>query len=98
MALKTHLRKTGEAVVSFEGTTSKLDNFTQDFGNVYIKVESVSASKSKGAAMVSFTSDSGRFDKGYEIEVSVADGADNFIKQAYASLKKHPDFIAAEDC
>ena len=98
MALKTHLKKTGEAVVIFEGATSKIENFTQDFGAVYIKVESVSANKSKGAALVSFKSASGKHDKNYEIDVSVDEGAPNFIKQAYSQLKLHPEFADAVDC
>ena len=98
MALKTHLRKTGEAVISFEGQSSKLENYTKDFGDVYIKVESVSASKNKGAAIVSFTSDANKFDKSYEINVSVQDGAENFIKQAYNYLKTLPEFSSAVDC
>lgn len=98
MALKKHLTKTGDAVFVFEGTTSKLENFTQDFGDVYIKVESVSANKSKGAALVSFKSASGKHDKNYEIAISVDEGAPNFIKQAYAQLKTLPEFAGATDC
>jgi hypothetical protein len=36
--------------------------------------------------------------KHYKFTASVSDGAENFIKQAYAHLKTLPEFAGATDC
>jgi hypothetical protein len=64
----------------------------------YIKVQSISGDKNNIDATVMFTDDNVRFSKKYTFSASVADGAPNFIKQAYEYLKTLPEFENSEDC
>ena len=67
-------------------------------GVFYVKVDVIRSTKDKGSAMVTFKSDKLDFSKNYAFDVSVADGAPNFIKQAYEYLKTLPEFVNAENC
>jgi hypothetical protein len=98
MSLKKQIVKTGTALVHFEGATDTLPNYTKDFGEVYIKVETINASKDRCVALVSFTSADTKYDKAFEFVPSLSDSAGNFIKQAYLHLKSLPDFAGAVDC
>jgi hypothetical protein len=64
----------------------------------YIKVQNVSGDKNTVSAIVMFTDDNIQFSKNYTFPVSVADGAPNFIKQAYEYLKTLSEFENSEDC
>jgi hypothetical protein len=64
----------------------------------YIKVQNVSGNKNNLNATVMFTDDAIQFSKNYAFPASVADGAPNFIKQAYEYLKTLPEFENSEDC
>jgi hypothetical protein len=64
----------------------------------YIKVQSISGDKNNLNANVIFTDDAIQFSKSYAFPASVADGAPNFIKQAYEYLKTLPEFENSEDC
>lgn len=62
------------------------------------KITSISGNKTKLTVKVSHIGDVASFDSSYSFEPSVADGAENFIKQAYLYLKTLPEFSGAEDC
>jgi hypothetical protein len=64
----------------------------------YIKVQSISGDKNNVNANVMFTDDNIQFNKEYFFSASVADGAPNYIKQAYTYLKTLPEFENSEDC
>lgn len=64
----------------------------------YVKVESIKGNKDKVEAVVSMTGENQRFSKTYNVDVSVADGSPNFIKQVYNYLKTLPEFDGAIDC
>ena len=66
--------------------------------SAYIKVLSVNGNKENATAIVRFTSDKITYDRTFDIPVSVADDAANYIKQAYQHLKSLPEFATAEDC
>jgi len=75
------------------------DNFNIDVSlkNVYIKVESVNATKNEGTISVSFKNEDYVFQiKNFLFTPSM--GSDNFIKQAYLHLKSLPEFADAVDC
>lgn len=62
------------------------------------KITSISGNKTKLIVKVSHVGDVASFESLYSFEPSVADGAENFIKQAYLYLKTLPEFVGAEDC
>lgn len=62
----------------------------------YVKVESVNATKSDAAAVVSYTSDIGKMQSVFKFQISLE--GKNFIAQAYEHLKTLPEFVGAEDC
>ncbi|OBQ36116.1 MAG: hypothetical protein AN484_25890, partial [Aphanizomenon flos-aquae WA102] len=64
----------------------------------YVKVISVNGNKNQINGHVRFTGDVAEFTRQYQVPVSVADGAPNFIKQVYEHLKTLPEFVGAEDC
>ena len=64
----------------------------------YICVVSISGNKSSVQATVKYVDGALTFQKNFTIPVSVADGAPNFIRQAYLHLKTLPEFAGAEDC
>jgi hypothetical protein len=62
------------------------------------KITSISGDKTDLCVNVLHVGDFARFDRSYSFEPSVADGSENFIKQAYLYLKTLPEFSGAEDC
>jgi hypothetical protein len=64
----------------------------------YIKVQNIFGDKNNVNATVIFIDDNIKFSKTYSFLASVADGAPNFIKQAYEYLKTLPEFENSEDC
>lgn len=77
------------------------DNFGDDksFPNAYVKVESVTASKSAASAEVSiYREKDGQFLARQRYPFSIDLTGDNFISQAYSALKELPEFSDAVDC
>ncbi len=64
--------------------------------NAYVKVETVSGTKSEASANVSFADGIKKFIKTYNFQVDL-DGK-NYIAQAYEHLKSLPEFENATDC
>jgi hypothetical protein len=64
----------------------------------YVKVANVSGNKSQISATVNFKGDEYEYSREYKIPVSVSNGAENFIKQAYDHLKTLEEFAGAVDC
>jgi hypothetical protein len=62
------------------------------------KIASISGNKNRLIVNVSHVGDVASFDRSYSFEPSVAEGSENFIKQAYLYLKTLPEFSGAEDC
>ena len=62
------------------------------------KVTAIRGNKTELEFDVLFANDINEFQKSYFFQPSVADGSDNFIKQAYLYLKTLPEFSGAEDC
>jgi hypothetical protein len=66
--------------------------------NVYIKVAKVSANKSSALAEIHFLENEKKIEeKTFGFNVSVEDGSDNFIKQAYEAMKKSHEYSDSED-
>jgi hypothetical protein len=61
-------------------------------------VVSINGNKSNVVAEVAIEGDGIRGIRFVNIPVSVADGAPNFIAQAYLHLKSLPEFAGATDC
>ena len=97
MALKNIMELTGDVLIKTDyGQIQKgKDSFN---GLFYVKVESIRSDKQKATAFVLFANEKIQFTKNYDFQVSVADGASNFIKQGYLYLKSLPEFANAEDC
>jgi hypothetical protein len=97
MALKNIFELEGEStIVTNYGSIIK-GNETYN-GVFYVKVENIKSDKENAIANVSFKNDKLKFSKNYSLEISIADGAPNFIKQAYIYLKTLPEFANADDC
>jgi hypothetical protein len=99
MAIKKSLTVTGVGYVAFENSYFETGETTVTTPVLYIKVESVTGSKSKVQAIVSFTDESkGKklLEKSFVFSPSMDAG--NFIAQAYIYLKTLPEFAGAIDC
>lgn len=95
MALEKTINISGDATISDGHLTAVLPQTATEV--VYIRVESVEANKTTAHAKVSFAGSKIRGINEYTFDVSVSDGAPNFIKQAYEHLKTLPEFAGAAD-
>ena len=70
------------------------------YRGVYIKIDRLSGSKDKIELIVSYRDTDGSLIKktAFLFTPSVADGAENFIRQGYQYLKSLPEFAGAVDC
>ena len=97
MALKKSFTITGTTSISgvpFGYVTGESSYTTPQ---LYIKVESVSASKTAASADVSYSNDDGIVtSKRFEFMPNLE--GENFIKQAYMHLKSLDEFAGAVDC
>ena len=67
----------------------------------YCRVQRINAGKEAGTAVVAYLSEDKQIVLGnaeFVFAPSVADGAKNFIAQAYDHLKTLPEFTGAMDC
>jgi hypothetical protein len=99
MAIRKSLTVTGAGYVAFENFYFETGEATVTTPALYIKVESVTVSKNKVQAVVSFTDEDKKqklFEKSFAFS-PLMDG-DNFIRQAYKHLKTLPEFAGATDC
>jgi hypothetical protein len=99
MAIKKSLTVTGAGYVAFENLYFETGETTVTTPALYIKVESVTGSKNKAQAIVTFTDQA----KGKQLleksfAFTPAMDAGNFIAQAYDHLKTLPEFAGATDC
>lgn len=98
MALKQMIKFSGAAYIQAESGAVLVGNQTADV-ECYIKVEKVDSSKESAVAAVKYTSDKNAvLSKSFKFTPSVADGAKNFIAQAYEHIKTLPEFAGAQDC
>jgi uncharacterized protein (UPF0254 family) len=95
MALRKLMSFSGKSYVQTEvGVIEIADAIVQM--NAYIKVETVSGTKSTLSVNVSFVDANKKFIKTYVFDVNL-DGA-NYIAQAYEYLKTLPEFEDSIDC
>jgi hypothetical protein len=67
--------------------------------DVVVKVVGVTGTKEIITATIEFRKDDALIkNEMVDLPASVADGAENFIKQAYNQLKTLPDYSGAVDC
>ncbi len=88
--------------MALQKTIELTDNFDIEVSitDCYIKVTSIKGDKGIMSFMVDYhkASDQGSIhQKRFTFTPSVADGSDNFIKQAYAHLKTLAEFSGSED-
>lgn len=96
MALSKNISETAPSFTIYKGTKLNLEDAVIN-GTAYIKVESVTSSKTVAKCTVSFkVDDLPAWESKYSFEPSL-DG-DNFIAQAYEYLKTLPEFSDAVDC
>jgi hypothetical protein len=99
MALTKDIQFSGAASITSNGATCHVDEMTATFEGCYIRVGSVSSSKTEATAVVSFLESEGGkllYEQIYGFAIDLA--GDNPIKQAYEHLKTLPEFEGAEDC
>jgi|LakMenE18May11ns_1017448.scaffolds.fasta_scaffold9751480_2 hypothetical protein len=97
MALRKIIEAEGKSVV--HTPIGSIENGTQRVSfSAYVKVIGINGDKSQIVATVNFKGETQQFNKPYQVSVSVANGASNFIAQVYEHLKTLPEFDGAEDC
>lgn len=97
MALRKNIQFEGKSVIHSAMGAIDMGSKIIEL-NVYIKISSIDGDKEKINATVAFIHEQSQFNKSYAISVSVSDGSNNFIKQAYEHLKTLPEFAGATDC
>ena len=95
MALRKILSLSGKSFIQTEYGLIETSEATIQM-NAYVKVETVSGTKSEVSANVSFSDGMKKFIKTYNFAVDL-DG-ENYIAQAYKYLKTLPEFEDANDC
>ena len=95
MALRKILSLSGKSFIQTEYGLIETSEATIQM-NAYVKVETVSGTKSEVSANVSFSDGMKKFIKTYNFAVDL-DG-ENYIAQAYKYLKTLPEFEDATDC
>ena len=97
MALRKNIEFKGQSIIHSAMGAIDMGSKTVEL-NVYIKISSIDGDKENINATVAFIYEQSQFNKSYAIPVSVNDGSNNFIKQAYIHLKTLPEFAGATDC
>jgi hypothetical protein len=97
MALKKIIEVEGESFIQSSVGLVQTGIEKATFAAV-CKITSISGNKTRLNVSVLHVGDVARFDRSYSFEPSVAEGSENFIKQAYLYLKTLPEFSGAEDC
>lgn len=96
------IRKTLNQTVNYYSDFGEVLTQDKTFENAYIEVVSVGGSKTGMDAVVavyeSEAKESEVWRKRYTFPPSVADGSQNFFRQAYEHIKKLPDYAGGEDC
>jgi hypothetical protein len=97
MALKKIMNLTGNRILQ-----TSFGSINEGSGNLAIaatiRVVEITGNASKINARVCFIDGLTKFEKTYELPVSIEDGAPNFIRQTYLYLKTLPEFDNCEDC
>lgn len=97
MALRKIIEIEGKSTVQTDFGAVETGVKTMSF-SAYIRVSAVYGNKTKVTATVSFEGTTEKFNKQYEVPMSVEFGSANFIAQVYAHLKTLPEFAGAVDC
>lgn len=97
MALQKDITFSGSSIMQTSLGRLETGSESKTLSSAYIKVESVDARKDTATAYVSIASGESRLGKKYQFTPSVADNADNFIKQAYEHLKTLSEFAGSTD-
>jgi len=97
MALQKLIETEGDSFIETPLGVVKNGNQKITF-SAYVKVVSITGSKTQLNAEVLFKSDSHKFTKNYLFVPSVSIDSINFIAQAYEYLKTLPEFADAIDC
>jgi hypothetical protein len=97
MALKKIIEVEGESYIQSLVGTVQTGIKKSTFAAV-CKITSISGNKTRLNVSVLHVGDVAMFERSYNFEPSVAEGSENFIKQAYLYLKTLPEFSGAEDC
>ena len=97
MALRKNIEFEGKSIIHSAMGAIDMGNKTIQL-TVYIKVVAIDGDKENINANVAFVHEKSQFNKSYTFPVSVKDGSNNFIKQAYEHLKTLPEFAGAIDC
>jgi hypothetical protein len=88
-----------EGLVTVSTPFGEIKNGTKSVSFLaYAKVIQITGNKTQLTATVSFSGESNQFVQQYQVPVSVANGAPNFIAQVYEHLKTLPEFAGATDC
>lgn len=99
MALTKTIQVSGNGCITSNGVSYPVTNISATYEDCYIKVATVSASKTEGQAVVVFSKEADGpvlFERSFLFQVGLE--GDNFIKQAYLHLKALPEFEGAVDC
>jgi len=99
VAFTKTIQVSGNGHVVSNGVSYPVTNISATYEDCYIKVATVSASKSEGQATVVFsakTKDPILFERNFLFSVDLE--GPNPIKQAYLHLKTLPEFADAIDC
>ncbi|NBU32883.1 MAG: hypothetical protein EBS36_06940 [Actinobacteria bacterium] len=97
MALRKIFTIEGEGFVQTSGGQINIGNQKAVF-TAYCKITKIISDKLTGYVTLECVGETYRIINNYSVEFSVADGAENFIRQAYLHLKTLPEFAGAEDC
>lgn len=95
MALRKIISLSGKSFVQTEFGLIETSDTNIEM-SAYVKVETVSGTKSKASANVSFADGIKKFIKTYNFKIDLDSG--NYIAQAYKHLKTLPEFENAIDC
>jgi hypothetical protein len=97
MALKKIMEIEGEAFINTPSGRYNLGHEKASF-SAYCKIININGDKNTGKVIVECKGEKYKVQKEYVVEFLVDDNAPNFIKQAYETLKKLPEWADATDC
>jgi hypothetical protein len=97
MALRKIIQVEGETIVQTDEGPVSIGRQKSAF-TAYCKIVNISGNKEFGRVSVECKDDTHKVAKQYSVPFSVAEGAPNFVKQAYDHLKTLPDWADATDC
>jgi len=97
MALRKIITVDGEGFVQLSDGKIGIGNQKAIF-SAYCKITKIESNKLNGVFTLECEGETYKVISQHPMQFSVAEGAENFIKQAYLHLKKLPEFAEATDC